>query len=138
MSRYAAAPAPAANVESVLAVDPAAGGNEVGVIVRQGAAMVDKPNTQIIIRHTAGAGGRKRHRVGLPCAGTDGIDGPTDAAGAIADTTTLDRARAAGLREPAHYLEENNAYAFFAALGDLILTGPTGTNVGDLQVILLA
>ncbi len=74
----------------------------------------------------------------LGSAGTDGIDGPTDAAGAIADTTTLDRARAAGLREPAHYLEENNAYAFFAALGDLILTGPTGTNVGDLQVILLA
>jgi glycerate 2-kinase len=74
----------------------------------------------------------------LGSAGTDGVDGPTDAAGAIADTTTLDRARAAGLREPAHYLQENNAYAFFAALGDLVLTGPTGTNVGDLQVILLA
>jgi glycerate 2-kinase len=74
----------------------------------------------------------------LASAGTDGIDGPTDAAGAIADITTLDRARAAGLHEPAHYLQENNAHAFFAALGDLILTGPTGTNVGDLQVMLLA
>jgi glycerate 2-kinase len=74
----------------------------------------------------------------LGSAGTDGVDGPTDAAGAIADATTLDRARAAGLREPAHYLQENDAYAFFAALGDLIFTGPTGTNVGDLQVILLA
>jgi len=74
----------------------------------------------------------------LGSAGTDGVDGPTGAAGAIADTTTLDRARAAGLREPGHYLEENDAYTFFAALGDLILTGPTGTNVGDLQVILLA
>jgi glycerate 2-kinase len=74
----------------------------------------------------------------LGSAGTDGVDGPTDAAGAIADTTTIDRARAAGLREPAHYLQENDAFAFFAALGDLILTGPTGTNVGDLQVILLA
>ena len=69
--------------------------------------------------------------------GTDGIDGPTDAAGAIADSTTIDRARAAGLA-PGRYLADNNAYAFFDALGDLIHTGPTGTNVGDLQVILLA
>jgi hydroxypyruvate reductase len=69
--------------------------------------------------------------------GTDGIDGPTDAAGALADSTTIERARAAGLR-PAPYLSDNNAYAFFDALGDLIHTGPTGTNVGDLQVILLA
>jgi len=69
--------------------------------------------------------------------GTDGIDGPTDAAGAVADSTTSIRARAAGLR-PGQYLADNNAYAFFAALGDLIHTGPTGTNVGDLQVILLA
>ena len=69
--------------------------------------------------------------------GTDGIDGPTDAAGALADSTTMDRARAAGL-VPGRYLSDNNAYAFFDALGDLIHTGPTGTNVGDLQVILLA
>jgi len=69
--------------------------------------------------------------------GTDGIDGPTDAAGAIADATTLDRARAAGLSAD-RALSDNNAYAFFDALGDLIHTGPTGTNVGDLQVILLA
>jgi hydroxypyruvate reductase len=69
--------------------------------------------------------------------GTDGIDGPTDAAGAIADATTLDRARAAGLSAD-HALSDNDAYAFFDALGDLIHTGPTGTNVGDLQVILLA
>jgi glycerate 2-kinase len=69
--------------------------------------------------------------------GTDGIDGPTDAAGAVADSTTIDRARAAGLL-PGRYLSDNNAYAFFDALGDLIHTGPTGTNVGDLQVILLA
>jgi hydroxypyruvate reductase len=69
--------------------------------------------------------------------GTDGIDGPTDAAGAVVDSTTLDRAAAAGL-VPARYLQNNDAYAFFDALGDLINTGPTGTNVGDLQVILLA
>jgi hydroxypyruvate reductase len=69
-------------------------------------------------------------------AGTDGIDGPTDAAGALADSTTLDRARAAGL-DPDAFLHDNNANAFFDALGDLINTGPTGTNVGDLQLILL-
>ena len=69
--------------------------------------------------------------------GTDGIDGPTDAAGALADSTTLARAQAAGVSPPAAYLDDNNAYAFFEALGDLIHTGPTDTNVGDLQVVLL-
>jgi hydroxypyruvate reductase len=69
--------------------------------------------------------------------GTDGIDGPTDAAGALSDHTTTERARAAGLSAD-RYLSDNNAYVFFDALGDLIHTGPTGTNVGDLQVILLA
>jgi hydroxypyruvate reductase len=69
--------------------------------------------------------------------GTDGIDGPTDAAGAMVDSTTIRRAAAAGLI-PGRYLSDNNAYVFFEALGDLIHTGPTGTNVGDLHVILLA
>jgi hydroxypyruvate reductase len=73
----------------------------------------------------------------LASVGTDGIDGPTDAAGALVDGSTLARARAAGLA-PDRHLDDNNAYAFFHALGDLIHTGPTGTNVGDLQVILLA
>jgi len=68
--------------------------------------------------------------------GTDGIDGPTDAAGAVADSTTLARAAAAGL-DPTAFLHDNNAYAFFDTLGDLVKTGPTGTNVGDLQVLLL-
>ena len=67
--------------------------------------------------------------------GTDGIDGPTDAAGAIVDSTTLQRARAAGL-VPDQFLNDNNTYAFFERLDDLIKTGPTATNVGDLQVIL--
>ncbi|HXH25178.1 MAG TPA: MOFRL family protein, partial [Vicinamibacterales bacterium] len=70
--------------------------------------------------------------------GTDGIDGPTDAAGAIVDPTTFDRARAAGIGDPDVYLRDNNTYAFFDRLGDLIRTGPTSTNVGDLQVILVA
>src|SRR5262249_35993583 len=87
------------------------------------------------------ASSRQLVQLGAPAAiasvGTDGIDGPTDAAGAIADSTTSDRARAAGLA-PDRFLSDNDAYAFFDALGDLINTGPTGTNVGDLQVILLA
>ena len=73
----------------------------------------------------------------LASVGTDGVDGPTDAAGAVVDSSTLQRAAAAALAT-ARYLENNDAYAFFAALGDLIQTGPTGTNVGDLQIILLA
>jgi len=70
-------------------------------------------------------------------AGTDGIDGPTDAAGALVDSSTIDRARAAGVGLPSAFLANNDAYAFFAALGDLLVTGPTDTNVGDLQVVLL-
>jgi glycerate-2-kinase len=70
--------------------------------------------------------------------GTDGVDGPTDAAGAIVDTTTVRRGEEAGLPPAARFLEANDSYAFFDALGDLIRTGPTGTNVGDLQVCLLA
>ena len=69
--------------------------------------------------------------------GTDGIDGPTDAAGAIVDSDTLDRAQRAGLASPSAFLRDNDAYSFFDALDDLIRTGPTGTNVGDLQVFLL-
>ena len=69
--------------------------------------------------------------------GTDGIDGPTDAAGAIVDPTTIGRALAAGLPSPQTYLDNNNAYEFFDRLGDLIRTGPTNTNVGDLQIILI-
>jgi glycerate-2-kinase len=70
--------------------------------------------------------------------GTDGVDGPTDAAGAMVDPTTLRRAEEAGLPPAARFLDTHDSYAFFDALGDLIRTGPTGTNVGDLQVCLLA
>ena len=70
------------------------------------------------------------------CAGTDGVDGPTDAAGALATGTTVRRARAAGM-DPADALERNDAYAFFDALDDLVRTGPTGTNVMDLMLVLV-
>lgn len=66
---------------------------------------------------------------------TDGTDGPTDAAGAFADGSTVARARALGL-DSADHMSRNDAYPFFAALGDLIMTGPTGTNVNDLAFIL--
>ncbi len=62
---------------------------------------------------------------------TDGSDGPTDAAGAVATGQTVTRARALGL-DPVAHLEHNDAYPFFDALDDLIRTGPTGTNVNDL------
>jgi glycerate-2-kinase len=66
--------------------------------------------------------------------GTDGTDGPTDAAGAIADGSTLRRARAKKLlaRE---YLANNDSYRFFDQLDDLLLTGPTNTNVNDLTFV---
>jgi glycerate-2-kinase len=70
-------------------------------------------------------------------AGTDGVDGPTDAAGALATGTTVARARALGLDADAH-LRRNDSYPFFDALGDLVRTGPTGTNVMDLMLVLTA
>ena len=85
----------------------------------------------------AGALGSIGHPAACASVGTDGIDGPTDAAGAFADSTTVERARRLGL-SPIRSLENNDAYGFFAALGDLIRTGSTGTNVGDLQVLLTA
>jgi len=72
--------------------------------------------------------------VAMLCMGTDGIDGPTDAAGAIADGKSLERAEKMGLN-PEEYLKENNSYEFFGKLNDLIFTGPTGTNVSDIRVM---
>ena len=73
--------------------------------------------------------------VALGSVGTDGIDGPTDAAGAYVDRTTIHRAQQQSLDADA-YLADNNAYTFFQGLNDLIITGPSTTNVGDLQVVL--
>jgi hydroxypyruvate reductase len=67
---------------------------------------------------------------------TDGIDGSENNAGAIAADDTLKRARTAGLNAKAH-LVDNDAYSFFAALGDLVITGPTLTNVNDFRAILV-
>ncbi|UCD14703.1 MAG: glycerate kinase [Thermoplasmatales archaeon] len=67
---------------------------------------------------------------------TDGIDGKSDAAGAIADGFTLSRANKKQLN-PDKFLEENNSYEFFSELNDLLITGPSGTNVMDIQLIVI-
>jgi hydroxypyruvate reductase len=69
-------------------------------------------------------------------AGTDGTDGPTDAAGAIADGRTIQRAEVLGLT-PQTFLVDNDSYHFFEKLDDLLITGPTNTNVMDLRLLLV-
>ncbi|BBO68247.1 hydroxypyruvate reductase [Desulfosarcina alkanivorans] len=76
------------------------------------------------------------HRTLLLSAGTDGTDGPTDAAGAFADGSTVARADALGI-SAGRCLANNDAYRFFHPLGDLLVTGPTRTNVMDLQIVLV-
>jgi hydroxypyruvate reductase len=95
----------------------------------------------------AGVGGRNQHfalycaeriageNITVLSAGTDGIDGNSPAAGAIADGTTVERARLAGL-DPAEHLRTFNSFPLFEKLGDSIQTGPTGNNVRDLRVLL--
>ena len=73
--------------------------------------------------------------VAILSAGTDGIDGHSPAAGAIADETTIRRAGKLGL-SPENYLQSSDSYNFFAALDDAIITGPTGNNVRDLRILL--
>lgn len=69
-------------------------------------------------------------------AGTDGTDGPTDAAGAIVDSSTIQRGQSKGL-DAAEFLARNDSYHFLQATGDLFITGPTFTNVMDLHVMLI-
>ncbi|WP_300667795.1 DUF4147 domain-containing protein [Desulfoluna sp.] len=81
--------------------------------------------------------GTEKHRVAFLAASTDGNDGPTDAAGAFADATLLEKALTSGLSTTA-CLAANDAYTFFDTLGALHKTGPTNTNVCDLQIVLIA
>ena len=90
---------------------------------------------QEIALSVANALAQETTEVALGSVGTDGIDGPTDAAGAYSDNTTIARARQQSLDADA-FLADNNSYAFFHAIGDLIMTGPSTTNVGDLQLVL--
>jgi hydroxypyruvate reductase len=75
-------------------------------------------------------------RVVVLSAGTDGTDGPTDAAGAIASGHTVSQAQAAGL-DPARFLANNDSYHFFEPLGGLLKIGPTNTNVMDVRLLLV-
>ena len=75
-------------------------------------------------------------KVVLLSGGTDGTDGPTDATGAVADHTTVQRGKSLGL-DPNFYLDNNDAYPFFKTLEDLLMTGPTHTNVMDVRILLI-
>jgi glycerate-2-kinase len=68
--------------------------------------------------------------------GTDGTDGPTKAAGAIVDGSTVSRGRKLGM-EAESYLNNNDSFTYFDKLSDLIYTSPTGTNVMDIQIIII-
>ncbi len=112
------------------------------------AAVVAGGETTVTV-HGKGRGGRNQELVlsaassirGKPTIfvssiGTDGVDGPTNAAGAVADGTTVER----GLRihlDSDSYLRENNSYPFFERLNDLVITGPTGTNVNDIFIAIV-
>ena len=103
---------------------------------------------EITVKVTNGGAGGRNQQFALECAqkiagenitvlsaGTDGIDGNSPTAGAIVDGTTIERGRSRGL-DPATSLLRYNAYPFFDALGDTVMTGPTGNNLRDLRILL--
>ncbi len=117
-----------------------------GIPIRPPACLILGGETTVTVRGK-GKGGRNQElalsaaislegweKVTVATLATDGTDGPTDAAGAIVDGTTVRRALERGL-SPLVFLQENDSYTFFKALGDLIVTGPTNTNVNDLVFI---
>jgi len=91
-------------------------------------------NQEFALAAAVGLDGLKNVLI-LSC-GTDGTDGPTDAAGAVADGETLHRAQQQGL-DAQRFLEDNDSYHFFQAIDDLIITGPTLTNVMDIRIVLV-
>jgi hydroxypyruvate reductase len=132
----------------------AAIGNEVAQIgepVRAPACVLAAGETTVAV-HGSGLGGRNQEMalawaimmaasqsLSLSCfasIATDGTDGPTDAAGGLVDPLTCDRAVQFGL-EPMKFLEDNDSYHLLQATGDLIVTGPTQTNLMDIQILLV-
>ena len=116
--------------------------------VKAPACLISGGETTVTLRGN-GLGGRNQEfvlaaaielagqdRVVVLSGGTDGTDGPTDAAGAIADGSTLARAGRLGL-DAQRCLADNDSYHFFEPLGDLLKTGPTNTNVMDLRLVLV-
>jgi hydroxypyruvate reductase len=94
-------------------------------------------NLETALRCSIALDQSKQTRTVVLSAGTDGIDGSSFAAGALADENTIRRALELGL-DPTDFLERSDSHAFFEELGDLIVTGPTGTNVRDLRIVLRA
>jgi hydroxypyruvate reductase len=111
------------------------------------ACIVSGGEVTVKVPANAGAGGRNQHfalhcarkiageNITVLSAGTDGIDGISPAAGAIADGTTVERARNAGLDAAVHF-NGFDSFPLFEKLGDTIQTGPTGNNVRDLRVLM--
>jgi glycerate 2-kinase len=89
-------------------------------------------NQELVLSASTRLGGLEG--IVLASVNTDGLDGPCDAAGAVADGSTLRRAAEMDLN-PSIFLEDNDSYHFFEDLGDLVFTGPTGTNVNDVTVL---
>jgi hydroxypyruvate reductase len=118
-------------------------------------AIISGGETTVRLAAGHGMGGRNQHftlaaallmerrpefrgrRYTVLSAGTDGTDGPTEAAGAVADQTTIQRAKARAMDGEA-FLRRQDSYSFFKKLDDLIVTGPTNTNVMDLRILLLS
>ena len=94
-------------------------------------------NQEFVLAMLNNLGEEGMRGVAVLSGGTDGEDGPTDAAGAVADETTWDAIRAKGL-DVADHLARHDAYPLFDAVGGLIRTGLTHTNVMDVRVILIA
>lgn len=129
----------------------ARGIREQGQTTKRAVCLLSGGETTVTLPAQHGLGGRNQEFV-LACAaqlgienlndivvlsgGTDGEDGPTDAAGALADARTLERAASLGL-DAAAFLDQHDAYHFFQATGDLLRTGLTQTNVMDVRVILV-
>lgn len=111
------------------------------------ACIVSGGEVTVKISGSAGVGGRNQQfalycagkiageNITVLSAGTDGLDGTSPAAGAVADGATLERARTAGL-DPAAHLNGFNAFPLFQRLGDLVETGPTGNNVRDVRILM--
>jgi hydroxypyruvate reductase len=110
-------------------------GGETTVTIGDGKAGRGGRNMEFLLALAIALGGARG--IWALAADTDGIDGTEDAAGAIVAPDTLARARAAGL-DPRAALERHDSYPLFAALGDLVITGPTLTNVNDFRAILIA
>jgi glycerate 2-kinase len=134
----------AARFHSAIAKEVVSSGNP----LRRPACILSGGETTVTVKGN-GLGGRNQEfalvgaleiagleKVVLLSGGTDGTDGPTNASGASADSTTVSRARSMGM-DPKSYLENNDAYPFFEKLGDLLVTGPTHTNVMDVHILLV-